>query len=310
MKNMANYGFPYMGSKDKIADRIITALPAGKRLVDLFGGGGSISHCAVLSNKWGTVVYNELNQLAVKLFKSAINGDYSHDKFKPAWVSREDFFAQKDSSGYVKYIWSFGNKGNSYLFGEDIENYKRILHNAVVFNDFSEMQEIYPDLKQFPDDCVTITQRRLFIIAYAKIKHNDNRNYMQLERPERLQQLERLERLQELVRLRYVNKIEIINQSYLDVELQDGDIIYCDPPYAKTAKYSQDGFNHDEFWDWVRNCPHCVIVSEYSAPDDIQQFGHMEKLGIFHGGSAPRKTMIEKLFWNGRGNLNAGNLFE
>lgn len=49
---MAKYGMPYKGSKSKIADQIIHALPVGKRLVDLFGGGGAITHCARLSNKW------------------------------------------------------------------------------------------------------------------------------------------------------------------------------------------------------------------------------------------------------------------
>ena len=36
---MAQYGIPYMGSKDKIADDILSVLPRGKRFVDLFGGG-------------------------------------------------------------------------------------------------------------------------------------------------------------------------------------------------------------------------------------------------------------------------------
>lgn len=34
-----HYGIPYQGNKSRIADRIISVLPAGKRLVDLFGGG-------------------------------------------------------------------------------------------------------------------------------------------------------------------------------------------------------------------------------------------------------------------------------
>ena len=34
-----HYGVPYQGNKSRIADVIIQALPAGKRLVDLFGGG-------------------------------------------------------------------------------------------------------------------------------------------------------------------------------------------------------------------------------------------------------------------------------
>jgi hypothetical protein len=36
----SHYGVPYQGNKSRIADLIINILPSGKRLVDLFGGGG------------------------------------------------------------------------------------------------------------------------------------------------------------------------------------------------------------------------------------------------------------------------------
>ena len=35
----SHYGVPYQGNKSRIADLIISILPAGRRLVDLFGGG-------------------------------------------------------------------------------------------------------------------------------------------------------------------------------------------------------------------------------------------------------------------------------
>lgn len=36
----SHYGVPYQGNKSRIADIIISILPKGERLVDLFGGGG------------------------------------------------------------------------------------------------------------------------------------------------------------------------------------------------------------------------------------------------------------------------------
>ena len=36
----SHYGVPYQGNKSRIADIIISLLPEGERLVDLFGGGG------------------------------------------------------------------------------------------------------------------------------------------------------------------------------------------------------------------------------------------------------------------------------
>ena len=36
-----NYGIPYKGSKNKIAESIIAQLPSAKHFYDLFGGGGA-----------------------------------------------------------------------------------------------------------------------------------------------------------------------------------------------------------------------------------------------------------------------------
>lgn len=55
---------------------------------------------------------------------------------------------------------------------------------------------------------------------------------------------------------------------YNDVK---GALIYCDPPYAKTTKYS-NGFDSTEFWNWVRKMSkdNIVLVSECQAPDDFK----------------------------------------
>ena len=287
-----NYGMPYMGSKSKIAERIIHTLPSGKRLVDLFGGGGAISHCAKLSGKWDTVLYNELNPLVCEVLQDAMDGKYSYDVFKPEWVSREEFMAKRDTCGYIKYIWSFGNNGRDYLFGKDTEEYKRMFHQMVVFGDYTD--NIYPDL-HIPDELINIKERRLWLKKWVREKLGS--------RTGGLEQLEQLERLQQL------EQLQVSNKSYLDVELHDGDVIYCDPPYAGTAKYSKDGFNHAEFWQWLRDCPHCVIVSEYSAPEDIQLINSIAKISLLKGDGKPRKTMIENLYWNAKGDLMSGTLF-
>ena len=47
-----HYGVPYQGNKSRIADIIISLLPSGSRLVDLFGG-GALSHIALCSRASG-----------------------------------------------------------------------------------------------------------------------------------------------------------------------------------------------------------------------------------------------------------------
>ena len=133
-----NYGLPFQGSKSGIAEEIIRELPSGKRLADLFGGGGAITHCALMSGKWESVYYNDIDPLLPELIKKAINGEYSYKNFQPKFITREEFHEKKNIDGYIKYIWSFGNNGITYLFGKDIEELKKEAHNLVVFGIESE----------------------------------------------------------------------------------------------------------------------------------------------------------------------------
>ena len=60
--------------------------------------------------------------------------------------------------------------------------------------------------------------------------------------------------------------------NYLDIEIPNGSVVYCDPPYINTEKYKFGDFNHNIFWEWVRNISkkNIVLVSEKVAPDDFE----------------------------------------
>lgn len=61
--------------------------------------------------------------------------------------------------------------------------------------------------------------------------------------------------------------------TYGDIEIEDGSLVYCDPPYKDTKQYgTSKGFNHDDFWEWVRKLSknNIVLVSELQAPDDFE----------------------------------------
>lgn len=90
--------------------------------------------------------------------------------------------------------------------------------------------------------------------------------------------------------------VKFLNKNYLDLKLKSKCIIYCDPPYANTTKY-KDGFNHEEFWNWVRKMKefgHSVFVSEYNAPDDFECIKEIEHKTILDKNSQYKR--IEKLF--------------
>ncbi len=130
-----NYGFSFKGSKNYTAKEIIELLPRGNRLVDLFGGGGAITHCAIYNKKYNNYLYNELNPLIYQLFKDSILGEYNEKVFKPEFITREKFNELKKKDGYIKYIWSFGNNGTGYLFGKGKVEFKHKAHKFIVFKD-------------------------------------------------------------------------------------------------------------------------------------------------------------------------------
>ena len=248
------YGIPYMGSKTKIAVDILRRLPDGKRFVDLCGGGFAMSHAAILSRKFEGVYYNDFNPLIVGLIRDALDGKYNYKRFKPPFVAREDFYRFKDTDGYVKYIWSFGNTGKEYMFGKDIEPLKHKAHDFVVFGIWNdELDNVLPGVRS-KVTAKGIHNRRMEFCGYARqMKHRFD--LQQLERLERLQQLERLERL------------ETHCGSLFDYEYQDGDVVYIDPPYESEADYD-GGFNFKQFYDWVYEKPYQIWFSGYKISDD------------------------------------------
>jgi site-specific DNA-adenine methylase len=299
---MAKYGIPWMGSKQSIADRIITLLPAADNFYDLFGGGFSITHAAILSKKYKTFHFNEIQDGVCDLVKDAIFGKYNYDVFKPKFISREEFFAKKDKDAYIRTIWSFGNCGSAYMFGKEVEPIKRSLHQAVVFGEFDEFSKKFFRFDKWETD--NIRHRRLISRRIAGIKLRSG-ELQQLQRLQQLQQLEQLERLQQLQqlqqleRLERLERLEFSQKDYREIEVKDNSIIYLDPPYIGTKEYSNGSFDHKSFYDWVKNNKRPIFFSEYSAPNDFKCIAGIGKNSLFSSESRDRK--FEKIFVNQSG---------
>lgn len=87
----------------------------------------------------------------------------------------------------------------------------------------------------------------------------------------------------------------------VDVRVSDCEnlVIYCDPPYANTLGYKGSGsFDHELFWRWCRTQSKCgavVLVSEYSAPDDIEciaEYPHSVQIDS----SVKTRASVERLY--------------
>jgi len=61
--------------------------------------------------------------------------------------------------------------------------------------------------------------------------------------------------------------------SYETVNIPDGAVVYCDPPYeGRTKAHHFDSFDYEKFWQWVgdlsRRCT--VFTSCFECPDDFE----------------------------------------
>lgn len=99
---------------------------------------------------------------------------------------------------------------------------------------------------------------------------------------ERLQSLQSLESLESLERLEQHDSIIVATSSdYREYVHEEGDVVYCDPPYAGTAGYGRE-FDHEAFWQWCRTRDFPVYVSEYQAPEDFISIWCKEKRQLFN----------------------------
>ena len=77
--------------------------------------------------------------------------------------------------------------------------------------------------------------------------------------------------------LKKINNVVFYNKDYNDVEIPFGSLIYCDIPYKNTTQYCKNEvgvFNHDEFYQWVRenSDKYEIYISEYkhNIPNDFE----------------------------------------
>ena len=141
-KAPASYGVSYQGSKNKIAAEVVYNLPSAPLLIDVFAGGGAITHAALLSHRFSSILANDYDCGALQLFYRASHGLIDFKEERKRWVSREDFKRLKDTDPIVRYNWSFSNGGRDYLYSKDREPYKRAYHFALNCNDWTEWNAI------------------------------------------------------------------------------------------------------------------------------------------------------------------------
>ena len=262
---MDNYGLPYKGSKNKIAEFIISKLPRAEHFYDLFAGGCAITHCALLSGKYNYVHANDIQIKYPQLFYDAAHGKYRNEN---RVITRDEFFMFKDSDTLVSLLWSFGNDRTTYLWDRNIEEVKQAACKVIMSDD--------------------MINRRLYFYEFIKklksiicVDENDKlirlKTLESLERLQSLQCLERIHGLECLCEMHILERLDISGKSYNEVEILPNSVVYCDPPYIGTGGYCVE-FDHEQFYEWLRNTNFPVYISEYTMPSDFAIVASIDKI--------------------------------
>ncbi|AKP68398.1 DNA adenine methylase [Companilactobacillus ginsenosidimutans] len=306
MKNIDRWkrGLPYTGNKSQVAEKIMNILPNGKRFVDVFGGGGSMSLHAASSNKYDLVLYNDRRKYVVELLKDLLLGDSKLNFLDYVYITRDDFLDWRDNKPIsvertlILICYSFGNNMHDYLWSEKNEAEKLQATKALFFgNSGTFLDNIYAEAKELS----TIQEKYAYFHKWIRhhkdsLKHNNQLEQLkqlerlqrlqhlaqlkqlerlqrlqhlaqlkQLERLQRLQHLARLQQLEQLQRLQQLERIEYSSCDYHELNIKPDDIVYCDPPYINT-KQSYGEFNNDDFDNWLNQLPtNQIYISEYTV---------------------------------------------
>ena len=233
-KGTKSWGMPWMGSKSDIAWQVVNAIPKGETFVDLFFGGGAITHAAMVSKRWDNFIANDILGTP-DIFIKAVRGELKgYDRF----VSRSEFKASDDI--VVKMLWSFGNNLRSYLWSPENERLKGIATQMLTAK--------------------TLESRRMYFNNFiGALKKEDIQNI------DRLEWIERLERLQSLQGLKRLERLQGLKCDYRAVTIPRGGVVYCDMPYKGTSGYI-GGFDHEAFYEWFSSLKVPAFCSEYDAP--------------------------------------------
>ena len=127
-----NYGVPYKGSKNMIAEWVVSHVPECDTFIDVFAGGCAITDCTLRKGRAKHVIANDRDPMPVKCFDMAVRGGFADED---RWISREEFLMLKDTDPYVRFCFSFGNNAKDYMYSTAIESYKRAIH-YVLFQDY------------------------------------------------------------------------------------------------------------------------------------------------------------------------------
>lgn len=293
-----NFGLPYKGSKNTIAEQIVQCLPDGTDFLDACCGGGAISHAAYLSGRYASVTGYDINKSIITLLNAVMVEGRKIDYENFPLITMEEFYEAKKrwddgnlNDALLRYVASFGYNGQDYLWGKDRLPYKYLMQKVISLPTKFERREALRDF--------------INVLNAAKIPY-DSTEFKNLAHIEQVQNLQRIKLIEEeMERIRDVSNttIQFRASSMFDINFEAYDVIYFDPPY----KSAQKRYNHTDFSQIMFKAlltallqtGKIVFVSEYENPDPEHfiEIANFKKVSL--QARQCNKPVIERLFFGG-----------
>lgn len=304
-----HYGIPYMGSKQKLVDKVVPFIlnrhPDTDSFYDLFGGGGSVSLYVVRKYPHLNVLYNERSKAISALMQHLKDGG----EIPLDFVTRAEFERKYKGddwyAGLLQCAWTFGNNQKSYLYGLPLQDFKQALSDLVVTGrgDIERLEQTADDLNKKEYGKSVRTKIYLNPKRYTTPYQRHIVVAKQIPNVGALQHLTRLERLQQIANMPGISTLGIsAGTSYNEVPIIGArPVVYCDPPYEGTAEYREGAFNHKEFYDWVMSRDYPVYVSSYSVSDPrLKRVKAINTRSLLNSSKSKESTYnYENIYWNG-----------
>lgn len=276
------FGLCYQGSKNGICKELFDYMPNGERFIDLFGGGGAMSHYAYLTQRYKEVCYNEFNEDLVEVIRQVTTATLPPLR----WISRQEF-KNPYCPYFFKLLYSFGCNLQDYFCAIEKENLYHELYEIIIEKKYNNAlscllkekdREGFEYLYYLND----YYSRRKLVSELLNLTVNDIS----------ISPVARYLRMQNMCNI----NLTITNSSYKNYVYKEGDVVYCDPPYENTR---QEGyltvFNSKKFYEWALSREYSVYISSYKLPADFHLVAEIKKPNL---ADRNNKVTIERLYCN------------
>lgn len=262
-----NFGFPYKGSKNTIAEQIVELLPKADRFLDGCCGGGAITQAAYLSRKFKSITANDIEPSVVMLLE-AVMMKFGEVDYEGHRVCTREMFQQsleniKSGKFTVddcvnRFCYSFGYNGRNYLWAKAREPLKYAINEMLTAPTIHERRLKY---------------REVLNILGRQYKSEDgshivipSKEWLTLGQIENLQTMDRLQEVETTMKTAKRScAMSVSNKSIFDIDYSQFDMVYFDIPYKNTNKYAVE-FDHERFYDLFAHLMIPAFASEYEMP--------------------------------------------